>query len=55
MLCSGNKRFLLRERCDDEDQFIEIRCKESERKTPLCTLTFCLFMCASFANFLLKE
>ncbi|XP_039510311.1 malignant fibrous histiocytoma-amplified sequence 1 [Pimephales promelas] len=29
MLCRGNKRFLLRE-CHDEDQFIEIRCKESE-------------------------
>ncbi|KAK7170134.1 hypothetical protein R3I94_000389 [Phoxinus phoxinus] len=33
MLCSGNKRFLLRERHDD-DQFIEIRCKDSELETP---------------------
>ncbi|XP_026070751.1 malignant fibrous histiocytoma-amplified sequence 1-like [Carassius auratus] len=29
VLCCGDRRFLLRERCD-EDQFIEIRCKESE-------------------------
>ncbi|KAL1271040.1 hypothetical protein QQF64_030056 [Cirrhinus molitorella] len=33
MLCCGDKRFLLRERCD-EDSFIEIRCKESELETP---------------------
>ncbi|XP_067305915.1 malignant fibrous histiocytoma-amplified sequence 1 [Pseudorasbora parva] len=33
MLCCGNIRFLLRERCD-EDQFIEIRCKESDLINP---------------------
>ncbi|XP_042616611.1 malignant fibrous histiocytoma-amplified sequence 1-like [Cyprinus carpio] len=33
VLCCGDKRFLLREHCD-EDQFIEIRCKESELETP---------------------
>ncbi|XP_016430546.1 malignant fibrous histiocytoma-amplified sequence 1 homolog [Sinocyclocheilus rhinocerous] len=32
VLCCGDRRFLLRERCD-EDQFIEIRCKESELET----------------------
>ncbi|XP_050969628.1 malignant fibrous histiocytoma-amplified sequence 1 homolog [Labeo rohita] len=32
MLCCGDRRFLLRER-RDEDQFIEIRCKETELET----------------------
>ncbi|XP_073693063.1 malignant fibrous histiocytoma-amplified sequence 1 homolog [Garra rufa] len=32
MLCCGDRRFLLRERFD-EDPFIEIRCKESELET----------------------
>ncbi|XP_051563673.1 malignant fibrous histiocytoma-amplified sequence 1-like isoform X2 [Myxocyprinus asiaticus] len=33
LFCCGNKRVLLREHCNEEDQFIEIRCKDSDLKT----------------------